>query len=364
MKILFLTLYDRLHPSTRFRVFQFLPFLGKDVRYTVSPVIPERLFRRYYGSRNRLYRIAFIFLEVATRLKDICLSRGYDAVFVQKGLTQIKYRGITRLLFFFNRNVIFDFDDSVVFTDLIKFKRWPWKLVEDKQGIEKLIKAAKMVIAGNETLKGDVAGLNRNIRVIPTPVDTRRYAMNPARYGNKAEVNILWSGKQDGFADLQTAAAAIGRLAADHRIVLTVLADVWDPLLDQLFPGVPLRFEKWSVETERKAFSAADIGIMPQPDSVWHQRKCAYKALLYMSCGIPVVSSPIGIVPDFIREGQNGFTAATDADWFDKLRRLIVDGDLRERIGRAGRITIEEGFSLSKWGPVWADEVRSVADVT
>jgi hypothetical protein len=54
------------------------------------------------------------------------------------------------------------------------------------------------------------------------------------------------------------------------------------------------------------------------------------------------VSTPVGNMPEFIREGENGLFITRDVDDIAaKLRRLRDDPELRERMGRAARATAE-----------------------
>ncbi len=49
-----------------------------------------------------------------------------------------------------------------------------------------------------------------------------------------------------------------------------------------------------------------DIGIMPLPNAPWERGKCGYKLIQYMSCGMPVVASAVGVNADIVRAGENG----------------------------------------------------------
>ncbi len=55
-----------------------------------------------------------------------------------------------------------------------------------------------------------------------------------------------------------------------------------------------------------------------------------------MACGVPVVGARSGAIPELVEDGRTGFLAAPgDArDFADKLRPLIEDADLREKMGR------------------------------
>ena len=43
-----------------------------------------------------------------------------------------------------------------------------------------------------------------------------------------------------------------------------------------------------------------------------------------MACGVPVVASPVGVNNEIIEDGVSGLLANTEAEWRDRLARLIV----------------------------------------
>jgi hypothetical protein len=102
----------------------------------------------------------------------------------------------------------------------------------------------------------------------------------------------------------------------------------------------------WAEATEAAEIAAADVGIMPLPDTPWAAGKCALKLLQYMACGVPVVASPIGVNADIVRHGENGLLASTPAEWEAALRCLRDDPARAAAIGAAGLATVREGFSL------------------
>ncbi|HEX5718636.1 MAG TPA: glycosyltransferase family 4 protein [Thermoanaerobaculia bacterium] len=59
------------------------------------------------------------------------------------------------------------------------------------------------------------------------------------------------------------------------------------------------------------------------------------------ACGLPVITTRVGITPELIRDGENGFFVERDAaDIAEKLRWLRDDPKLRERLGRAARADV------------------------
>ena len=88
--------------------------------------------------------------------------------------------------------------------------------------------------------------------------------------------------------------------------------------------------------------------------------KCGLKLIQYMACGLPVVASPVGENCNLVRSGENGFLAATKAEWVDALTRLVSDPALRLRMGHMGRERIEAQYSLQVQGPRLAGMFKSL----
>ena len=62
-----------------------------------------------------------------------------------------------------------------------------------------------------------------------------------------------------------------------------------------------------------------------------------------MACGVPSVSTPVGIMAEVLRDGENGACADFDAQSLARaLGRVLEDEDQRLRMGRAARETAEQ----------------------
>ncbi len=79
-----------------------------------------------------------------------------------------------------------------------------------------------------------------------------------------------------------------------------------------------------------------------------------------MALGIPTVCSPVGVNPRIIRDRENGLLAETDDQWASHLTRLLHSRELRQRLGIAGRETVEAGYSLSLHAPTVYQIFKSV----
>ena len=121
--------------------------------------------------------------------------------------------------------------------------------------------------------------------------------------------------------------------------------------------SLDIKITDWSIEREKKYLRRIDIGIMPLRDDEWSRGKGGYKLLQYMATGISCVGSPVGVNKEIIEEGNNGFLASDNDEWYKKLEILIKDRNLRQAMGRNARQTAEEKYSVEK---VYAKKFISV----
>jgi glycosyltransferase involved in cell wall biosynthesis len=219
---------------------------------------------------------------------------------------------------------------------------------------------ATTVIAGNENLKAYASLYNRNVTVIPTPVDTSIFA--PSAGGARPDdgkVVIGWMGSNTTAPYLKMVGDALAAVA--RRYPQVEIRAIGGSYVPEVSPSLTIR--RWNLQTELEDLHGFDIGIMPMPDTEWTRGKCGFKALLYMSCAVPPVCSPVGLTTEIVQDGVNGLLATTTEEWVDKLSMLVEDPPLRRRMGDAGRQTVEEKYSLTAHAPRFYETLVRTADL-
>ncbi len=63
-----------------------------------------------------------------------------------------------------------------------------------------------------------------------------------------------------------------------------------------------------------------------------------------LACGTPAICSRVAAMPEFIRDGETGFVFDDLDQLTSRLRRLATEPGLADRMGRAGRLTVEQDF--------------------
>jgi glycosyltransferase involved in cell wall biosynthesis len=336
-----MTRYSRLGASSRVRMLQFLPPLeAAGFRVTVSPFFDDEYLRALYSQGARRRReIAAAYLRRSLALLS---GRRYDLIWVEKELFPFLPGPFEAWLGRGGVPYVVDYDDATFHT----YDLHPSGLVRRALGnkLRPLVSGARMITVGNSYLADYAkrAGA-RNVQVVPTVVDISRYRV--AEDPEPKEIRIGWIGSPSTAVLLSLVREPLERLARELPLRLVTIGAGCLPDID-----VPKEEHTWSEESEVPLLAGIQVGIMPLQDEPWQRGKCGYKLIQYMACGKPVVASPVGINTDIVTEGV-GYLAGDGAQWYAALRELAEDAALRSRLGRAGRLAVEERYSLQAVAP-------------
>jgi glycosyltransferase involved in cell wall biosynthesis len=90
----------------------------------------------------------------------------------------------------------------------------------------------------------------------------------------------------------------------------------------------------------------ADIAFRWRDNSNMQRFKDANKVLSYMAAGLPTIVFPTESEKVLVREGETGFFAYSIEDFSLKMERLILDFEMRSRIGYIAHAFVWKNFSL------------------
>lgn len=347
MKILFLVPYPSDGASNRYRVEQYLPYLKENnFDYALHPFWSREAFKTLYQKGSRLKKSYFFILSTMRRLLDAIYIFHYDIIFIHREVYPLYEAFFENVLRLSKKPVIFDFDDAIFLpssspqnTFIERFK--------SHRAVPLFIKLSSYIIAGNSFLASYALKFNPNVVLIPTAINTHKYIPMTQKDIPGGKIIIGWVGSVTTIHFLDSL-----------REVFLALSQKYSNLAFNIIGGdfsveglANFKCKPWNLAQEIDDLRRIDIGIMPMPDNQWTQGKCGFKAILYMSMGIPCVCSRVGANKEIIIEGNNGFLADTDQEWIDKLSRLIVDAGLRKMIGNQARKIAEERYSVKENAP-------------
>ena len=193
-------------------------------------------------------------------------------------------------------------------------------------GLAMLEELARAVFVNNRLLLEEFGPrLSRPIYCTPNGVDTGffRPAAAAGAPASQRPLQVGWAG-------------SLTNQGAEHRGVNEFIAPAVKAIGAEL--RLAVREEKWRGREEMLDFYRSLDVYVCASRSEGTPNPCLEAA----ACGLPVVTTRVGNMPELIRDGENGFFVERDAaDIAEKLRRLRDDPGLRERLGRAGRTAVE-----------------------
>lgn len=195
-----------------------------------------------------------------------------------------------------------------------------------------------------------------DVRVVPDavnghfgPVDDRRVARQTlARFGvTDHEQVVLYVGGISPHKNLTTLVTAYAGLVNTGAFADTRLVLVGDYATDGFYSGYAALRDQIAAAglTERviftgylsdadllQVYNAADVFVLPSLDEGF-----GLPALEAMVCGVPVVASRAGALPDVVGEAGRLFDPYSTAELTQCLTDLLGDAEARRELGRQGR---------------------------
>jgi glycosyltransferase involved in cell wall biosynthesis len=333
--------YDEV-ASQRFRFEQYYPTLEeRKISYATRSFYPRWAYRELYQKKRIIFKSFGTLFGFIKRIFHLFACLHADFIFVHRELTPVGPPIfewiISRVM---RKKMIYDFDDAIWMPNtsevnrLIRLLKWHHKFSLNCTWSYK-------ISCCNDYLAKSAARFNSNIAIIPTSLNTKKY-VSITKPQNKDQIILGWTGTHSTLPYLNPLKRLIKEILEEHpnvyfKIICNQKPD-WD------LPK--LQFAIWDKAQEIDDLSDIDIGIMPLPDSDWAKGKCGFKILQYFSLGIPAVASSVGMNKEIISDGVNGYLCVDEEAWKVHIRLLIESKDLRIRLGKNGRKTVEENYSL------------------
>ena len=301
--------------STRYRALQFFP-LWRDAGFEPSHVTASG--------------------GIGATLGMLRQAAGADIVIV---LRKTFPSPLLRLLRRASRRLVFDFDDAIFCnTDGTPSRTRMSRFAA-------MARACDHVFAGNGFLARHAAAFNPAVTLVPTCIDAKRYRIEANKPTDS--LDLVWIGSHSTRKYLMEAMPWLAEAARRlPHLRLKIVAD-----FDLPGCGVTTLPVVWQADAEAQELASSHFGIAPMRDDDWSRGKCALKVLQYMAAGLPVVSSNAGANAEIVVDGETGFLVKTPEEWVERIVRLSGDAGLRRRMGEAGRLCAETGYSIA---PVFA----------
>lgn len=295
-------------PSVRYRAKFPLEFLQKERGITHSIVYPG------YDVKN-LSKFIFTFLSAL-----IFRKRNSVIVFQKIYSTGIYATALKVLLFFRRANTLYDIDDA-------EYTRRSTKT------INYFIKRCSKCATGSTTILEYVQPMNENVHHLTSPVIAHEI------YKTELEkvFTIGWIGYYGAHRQSLMELFFPALLDVNFPIKLSLLGvtkKIQEEEIRAYFKdnnnitiNTPLNLNWHDEKSIYTHISTFDIGVSPLLDTEFNRGKSAFKLKQCLSCGVPVLASPVGENKKHLRPSINGYFCNSPDEF---LQRIIELKDLNE----------------------------------
>ena len=271
--------------------------------------------------------------------------------------------------------IIFDVDDLMVdpviakvgIIDGIRSQGFEESFIADFfKRIQKTMLAADYCTCTTRPLATAMRGFYKPVFVLPNGFDEERYlrsrraAAERAATGSDGLIRIGYAaGSRTHQKDFACGVGAVSRVLREHPECRLVLfrdessASNMSCLVPEEFPeldGLAGQIE-WRglvpVDDLPSELVRFDLNLAPlEVGNQFCEAKSELKYFEAALVGVPTVASPTLPFAETMKHGVTGFLASSAEEWYDAIKRLVVDPELRRRIGAEALFDV-----LWKYGP-------------
>jgi glycosyltransferase involved in cell wall biosynthesis len=329
MKILFFTKYSECGPSSRYRVFKYIPFYESlGIKCGVSVLLSDW----YFDPSNNFLKYIKILGSYFRRFFIIMSSWKYDIIYIEYELFPYLPSVVEKLFKFLKVKYIVEYDDAV-------FHNY-----NSSRKIDNVIKNATYVITGSPYLTDYVLRLNSNVIEIPTSLNLSSYSTITNNFHNDI-FTIGWIGSKSTSVNVVNLVSVFWELKELIPYRINLIG--FDKSLYHYFEGLNVNFIEWNSATEINEIMKFDVGIMPLEINQFNKGKCGFKLIQYMACGKPTISTPLEANLKVNRGGENLFAIDNEA-WLNSFLKIYYNDSFYKEVGRNNYHTFKSYYTIEQ----------------
>ncbi len=352
----------RINPSGYYRIYQYAKYLNEDNILIFRNIVSDNIYSKYhfrsYFIDKIIYTLSIFFRSVFFLFLDNFIEKP-DIVIINREICPRRQFFVQKILekkLIMKTKTIWDFDDDILENKEISKKEW-----------DLLQKYSKKIVVLSDYLKMilDSPYRYKVIKLTTTDGDFHytEDLINIRKKNLESEIKIIWIATASNIANLMVIMPKLEefskqmRLSCNRSVKLTCVCN-------KSVSYVPTNFVikniVWTRKTALQELQNAHIGIMPLMNKKYSLGKGGFKIIQYMSAGIPVIATDIGINKEIITEDFGKLADNYDDSWFHGLNKLC--GDDWEDYSKNAKKHWDENFSFNSHVKVWKELINEIED--
>ena len=252
-----------------------------------APFESVKLQKILHTSGNQFGKMSEMIKSYAERLKLLKNLDEYDAVFVYREAALLGPAFLEKRIAR-KKPIIYQLDDPLYMpyrspsNGYLSYLKFFGKIKE-------IVGLSKVVIANSSHIRDYCLQFNKNVRQIPSIVDTNQFVYQP--FPEKPErVTIGWSGSPTTLKNIKLVEKPLQAISAKNICDIHFIGG-----MDFGLESIKYTAQKWNGATEVEDLRRLQVGLVPLPDFSWNAHKFIMKTAQYMALGIVPVGTPVYI---------------------------------------------------------------------
>ena len=316
------------------------------------------------GEGNPVSRLALDQLEKCLKLTDpwIFQPTYYEDILAFFECAKSVYPG---------KKFVTEIDDWIFDLPAYNVASYPYKPGSDKERIvHEQLELSDAVIVSTEFLKEKISKMfhGKQVHVIPNSIDFDVW--DATKSDDKLEakpegvIRIGYTGCANHSGDMELIKTVLVELLNEFPSLEVIVSQKMGSFRSIDHPRFKV-LDRWVNIVDYPAMLKGwdlDIGIAPLRDNAFNRAKSNLRWLEYSTLSLPTVASNVRPFAESIRNGNDGFLCTSKQEWYDTLKNLIVNEELRSKIGAEARRQVKSRFDMNDWAKKYAELLREIRD--
>ncbi len=273
---------------------------------------------------------------------------GYDIVIFQKAFMPAHIR-LAKILRNQSVKIVFDINVNYVTDNVHESSQVLNRQTED---IKEMLNVVDYVFVPTKYLFDVYKKFNNNIFVIEESIPEYFFYTQKKHNTKNRNINLLYCGYAIKASELLLIRDVLDGLRREFGVNLVTICER-DPRL----PSIKYKYIKYNIWNLPSLMAECDISIAPRNLELEYNLGHAFTKIGYpMSIGLPVVASPI---PSYI--DSPAVLCSNQDQWYYELKRLILQPDIRECLGRKGKEYTLRNFSMNIIGGKYVNILKNIS---
>ena len=337
IKVLFLTKYPEKGASSRYRVYQYLPFF-KNFNFKTQALQSDTTYKLMYCKGNFFKKLIYTIKDYIVRSFFIFKNLDADVIYMQREIFAFGPLWAEGLYKFLGKKLILDIDDALFINNINKNHPIKW---DKASRVKRILSLIDIVNAGNNWLMNECLKLGAKSATNINVAESVKFENINTK--TNSPLKVIWLGSPTTSEYLFLIEKPLKKIQDDLGIEINIIGSNDNESYDFDYNRI-----SWSRETEDHYLKISDVGLMPLPFEDWSKGKCGGKARTYMANGVIPIVSNIGYNKDLIKDRVSGFLCSDFSDWTDAFYTLNNNLDLITKIKKSNYLFVKSNFNSKK----------------